>query len=95
VAEWDVEPHTHSAAQAGWPDRLHAVLKRHASGMQPSATKAGVDLAAARACNLRVESVSDLSRADELHGEQGPLFIHACVDADDQRRVIPSRDGVA
>jgi sulfopyruvate decarboxylase TPP-binding subunit len=30
VAEWNVEPHTHSAAQTGWPDRLHAVLKRHA-----------------------------------------------------------------
>jgi thiamine pyrophosphate-dependent acetolactate synthase large subunit-like protein len=71
-----------------------------ASGMQPSATKAGVDLsAAAAACNLRVEAVSDLSRADELrallHGGQGPIFIHARVDADDQKRVIPSRDGVA
>jgi hypothetical protein len=68
--------------------------------MQPSATKAGVDLsAAAAACNLRVEAVSDLSRADELrallHGGQGPIFIHARVDADDQKRVIPSRDGVA
>jgi len=30
VAEWNVEQHTHSASQAGWPDRLHAVLKRHA-----------------------------------------------------------------
>jgi thiamine pyrophosphate-dependent acetolactate synthase large subunit-like protein len=71
-----------------------------ASGMQPSATKAGVDLAAAAAaCNLRVESVSDLSRADELrallHGGQGPIFIHARVDADDQKRIIPSRDGPA
>ena len=71
-----------------------------ASGMQPSATKAGVDLAAAAAaCNLRIEAVSDLSRADELrallHGGQGPIFIHARVDADDQKRVIPSRDGVA
>jgi hypothetical protein len=48
---------------------------------------------------LRVEAVSDLSRADELrtmlHSGQGPLFIHARVDADDQKRVIPSRDGVA
>ena len=71
-----------------------------ASGMQPSATKAGVDLAeAARACKLRVEAVSDLSRADELrdllHSAEGPLFIHARVDADDQPRVIPSRDGAA
>ena len=71
-----------------------------ASGMQPSATGAGVDLAAAAAaCRLRVESVSDLSRADELrtllHAGPGPIFIHARVDADDQKRVIPSRDGVA
>ena len=71
-----------------------------ASGMQPSATGAGVDLAAAaKACKLRVEAVSDLSRADELrallHAGQGPIFIHARVDADDQKRVIPSRDGVA
>ena len=71
-----------------------------ASGMQPSATGAGVDLGvAAKACKLRVEAVSDLSRADELrrllHSGPGPLFIHARVDADDQKRVIPSRDGVA
>ncbi len=71
-----------------------------ASGMQPSATKAGVDLAAAAAaCRLRVETVSDLSRADELrtllHSGQGPIFIHARVDADDQKRVVPSRDGIA
>ena len=30
MAEWNVEQHRHSASQAGWPDRLHAVLKRHA-----------------------------------------------------------------
>ena len=71
-----------------------------ASGMQPSATAAGVDLGvAAKACKLKVEAVNDLSRADELrrllHSGQGPLFIHARVDADDQKRVIPSRDGVA
>jgi sulfopyruvate decarboxylase TPP-binding subunit len=29
VANWDVEQHIHSARQAGWPDRIHAVLKRH------------------------------------------------------------------
>ena len=71
-----------------------------ASGMQPSATKSGVDLAAAaKACKLRVEAVSDLWRAGQLramlHAGQGPLFIHARVDADDQKRVIPSRDGLA
>jgi sulfopyruvate decarboxylase TPP-binding subunit len=29
LAQWDVEQHTHSASQAGWPDRIHALLKRH------------------------------------------------------------------
>ena len=71
-----------------------------ATGMQPSATRSGVDLAAAAAaCRLRVESVSDLSRAGELrtllHSGEGPFFIHAKVDADDQKRIIPSRDGPA
>ena len=70
-----------------------------ASGMQPSATSAGVDLGdAARACRLKVEAVDDLSRADALrqmlHSGAGPFFIHARVDADDQKRVIPSRDGL-
>jgi thiamine pyrophosphate-dependent acetolactate synthase large subunit-like protein len=70
-----------------------------ASGMQPSATSAGVDLGdAARACKLKVEAVDDLSRADALrkllHSGDGPFFIHARVDADDQKRVIPSRDGL-
>ena len=69
-----------------------------ATGMQPSATSAGVDLAAAAAaCRLRVELVADLSRAGELrtllHSGEGPFFIHAKVDADDQKRIIPSRDG--
>lgn len=71
-----------------------------ATGMQPSATRAGVDLAAAAAaCRLHVKSVADLSRAGELrtllHSGEGPLFIHAKVDADDQKRIIPSRDGPA
>jgi thiamine pyrophosphate-dependent acetolactate synthase large subunit-like protein len=71
-----------------------------ASGMQPSHTSAGIDLAAAaKACRLRVEAVSTLDRADELrallHSGDGPLFIHAKVDADDQKRIIPSRDGLA
>ena len=53
-----------------------------ATGMQPSATSSGVDLGGGgAACRLRVESVYDLSRADELrtllHSGEGPLFIHA------------------
>ena len=71
-----------------------------ASGMQPSHTSAGIDLAAAaKACRLRVQAVSTLDRADELrallHSADGPIFIHAKVDADDQKRIIPSRDGLA
>jgi len=30
LAEWNVPRHIHSAGQKGWPDRIHAVLKRHA-----------------------------------------------------------------
>ena len=30
LAKWDVEQHVHSAGQTGWPDRIHAVFKRHA-----------------------------------------------------------------
>ena len=30
MAQWNVEQHIHSARQAGWPDRIHAVFKRHA-----------------------------------------------------------------
>jgi sulfopyruvate decarboxylase TPP-binding subunit len=30
VATWDVEQHVHSADQIGWPDRIHAVFRRHA-----------------------------------------------------------------
>jgi sulfopyruvate decarboxylase TPP-binding subunit len=29
VAEWSVEQHIHSARQTGWPDRIHATLKKH------------------------------------------------------------------
>ena len=71
-----------------------------ATGMQPSATCSGIDLAqAAAACRLRVETVSELSRTDDLrtlvHSGAGPIFIHARVDADDQKRIIPSRDGLS
>ena len=30
-----------------------------------------------------------------LHSGPGPIFIHAKVEADDQKRVFPSRDGYA
>jgi len=71
-----------------------------ASGMQLSHTSSGIDLAgAAKACKLHVAAVSTLERAEALraliHSGPGPIFIHARVDADDQKRVIPSRDGLA
>ncbi len=40
-----------------------------------------------------------MDRAGELrtllHSGEGPHFIYAKVDADDQKRIIPSRDGPA
>jgi len=30
LARWNVEQHVHSAGQIGWPDRIHAVFRRHA-----------------------------------------------------------------
>jgi len=87
------------------PGNLSIVVldNRHysATGMQPSHTAAGIDLAgAAQACRFaRVEQVAELDRAAEmralLHAGQGPIFIHARVEADDQPRIIPSRDGIA
>jgi thiamine pyrophosphate-dependent acetolactate synthase large subunit-like protein len=85
------------------PKNLSIVVldNRHysATGMQPSHTAAGVDLAGtAEACRFRrVESVSGIDSATEmrtlLHMGQGPIFILARVEADDQPRIIPSRDG--
>jgi thiamine pyrophosphate-dependent acetolactate synthase large subunit-like protein len=87
------------------PGNLSIVVldDRHysATGMQPTATAAGIDLAGtAESCRFRrVERVSALDSApamrDLLHTGQGPIFIHARVEADDQKRIIPSRDGYA
>jgi thiamine pyrophosphate-dependent acetolactate synthase large subunit-like protein len=72
-----------------------------ATGMQPSATAAGINLAGtAESCKFRkVERVSQVESAATmrmlLHSGQGPIFIHAQVEADDQKRVFPSRDGYA
>jgi thiamine pyrophosphate-dependent acetolactate synthase large subunit-like protein len=70
-----------------------------ATGMQPSATGAGIDLAAtAKSCRFaQVTSVSELDAAAEvrtlLHQGQGPVFVHARVSAEKLPRVIPTRDG--
>jgi thiamine pyrophosphate-dependent acetolactate synthase large subunit-like protein len=87
------------------PGNLSIVVldNRHysATGMQPTATAAGIDLAGtAQSCQFRrVERVSALDCApamrELLHTGQGPIFIHARVEADDQKRIIPSRDGYA
>jgi thiamine pyrophosphate-dependent acetolactate synthase large subunit-like protein len=72
-----------------------------ATGMQPSHTKAGVDLVAvAQGCGFRqVVEVADLTRAAEMralmHNGEGPVFILARVTADDPPRVYPSLDGHA
>jgi thiamine pyrophosphate-dependent acetolactate synthase large subunit-like protein len=72
-----------------------------ATGMQPSHTKAGVDLVAmAKGCRFpQAVEVSELERAAEMrsliHGGQGPIFILARVKADDPPRVYPSLDGHA
>jgi thiamine pyrophosphate-dependent acetolactate synthase large subunit-like protein len=72
-----------------------------ATGMQPSATAAGIDLAGtAESCKFkRVERVSSVDSVAAmrglLHSGPGPIFIHAKVEADDQKRVFPSRDGYA
>jgi thiamine pyrophosphate-dependent acetolactate synthase large subunit-like protein len=72
-----------------------------ATGMQPSHTKAGVDLlAVAKGCRFqRTIEVSDLARTAEmrslLHDGEGPTFILARVKADDPPRVYPSLDGHA
>jgi thiamine pyrophosphate-dependent acetolactate synthase large subunit-like protein len=72
-----------------------------ATGMQPSHTKAGVDLATvAKGCRFRhVVEVSEIERAAEMraliHDSVGPTFILARVAADDPPRVYPSLDGHA
>ena len=69
------------------------------TGMQPSHTKAGVDLVAiAKACRfVNAGVVTDIEHAAEardlLHSGNGPTFIQAVVKIDDLPRVLPVRDG--
>ena len=87
------------------PDNLSIVVLDNghygATGMQPSHTGAGIDLAGtAQSCRFaHVASVSTMDAAAEvqalLHTGEGPIFVHARVKPDDQPRVIPSRDGYA
>ncbi len=71
-----------------------------ATGMQPTATGAGCDLAAtARSCGFtHVAAPTDVAEADTLrpllHKGDGPLFIHARVGTQKHERIVPTRDGI-
>ena len=69
------------------------------TGMQPSATKSGIDLvAAALACRFRHgRAVSRMEEAAEvrelLHSGEGPILVSARIKEEDVPRVLPIRDG--
>jgi thiamine pyrophosphate-dependent acetolactate synthase large subunit-like protein len=71
------------------------------TGMQPSHTRAGVDLVAvARACMFpEARAISDIREAgvvrDLLHKGRGPILVQAQIASGDTPRVLPSRDGHA
>jgi thiamine pyrophosphate-dependent acetolactate synthase large subunit-like protein len=71
------------------------------TGMQPSHTKAGIDLVGvARACKFaQVRAVSDIAEAgavrDLLHRGKGPILVQAHIASGDTPRVLPTRDGHA
>lgn len=69
------------------------------TGMQPSHTDSGVDIAAAAAaCGFpvarRISSLAELDDARGLvHFTQGPVFVQAVVEPETVPRVLPTRDG--
>lgn len=71
------------------------------TGMQPSATMAGIDLVAmALACRFKYAHA--ISRIEEtanvralLHSDEGPILISARIKEEDVPRVLPLRDGHA
>jgi thiamine pyrophosphate-dependent acetolactate synthase large subunit-like protein len=71
------------------------------TGMQPSHTKAGVDLVAvAKACRfadgLHVSEMLEADRVRDLvHAGRGPILVQARISSDDAPRVLPTRDGHA
>ena len=71
------------------------------TGMQPSHTRAGIDLVAvARACRfadgLHVSERRDADRVRDLvHTGRGPTLVQARIASDDAPRVLPTRDGHA
>lgn len=87
------------------PNNLSIVVLDNAhygeTGMQASATHAGIDLvAAALACRFtQARAVSQIGEAPEvralLHSGEGPILITAHISAEDTPRVLPLRDGHA
>jgi len=87
------------------PDNLAVVVldNQHygETGMQPSHTRAGVDLVAvAKACRftdgLYVSGMDAVGRVRDLvHNGRGPILVQARIASDDAPRVLPSRDGHA
>ena len=87
------------------PNNLAVVVLDNArygeTGMQPSHTDAGVDLAAvALACRFKAaRAVSHMHEAAGvrglLHNGEGPILINARIKPDDAPRVLPLRDGHA
>ena len=71
------------------------------TGMQPSHTRAGVDLVAvARACRfvdgLYVSEIGAVGRVRDLvHNGGGPILVQARIANDEAPRVLPIRDGRA
>jgi thiamine pyrophosphate-dependent acetolactate synthase large subunit-like protein len=71
------------------------------TGMQPSHTRAGVDLVAvARACKfaegLHVSAIEAVNRVRDLvHNGVGPIMVQARISDDAAPRVLPIRDGHA
>src|SRR5262245_51005193 len=71
------------------------------TGMQPSHTRAGIDLVAvARACQfadgLHVSEIGAVSRVRDLvHNGRGPILVQARISSDAVPRVLPTRDGHA
>jgi len=71
------------------------------TGMQPSHTRAGVDLVAvARGCKfvdaLHVSESGATNRVRDLvHNGRGPILVQARISNDAAPRVLPSRDGHA
>jgi thiamine pyrophosphate-dependent acetolactate synthase large subunit-like protein len=71
------------------------------TGMQPSHTRAGIDLVAvAKACRfvdaLHVSEIGAVSRIRDLvHNGGGPILVQARISNDAAPRVLPSRDGHA